>query len=1071
VTSGQGGQDYTATFVGGVDDIYEENDTFATARTITPGTYTNLVWNDEDWFKILVPVEDDGKDLKIRVKGIAAPSASPANDFDFRVMDGSGKLLGIVFSSTDDETLYISRLTPGWYYIGQYYNSAVGGVYSLTVEIGDAFGIGYVSGRVMDTQGHGLENVTIELQQEVSDWGKSWPCVTTDANGDFKAGYAPGRYRILYNSNTLVAYSMPWVVNANYAGMNSEDLVTLTAGQTLTGQDARLDQAGAITGRVTDPNGNPLGSLGAYVHVFDGNNRVVGSCYSGPDGTYLLSHLLPGNYKVRIRPTLNLNDLSYEWYSNASTVEDALPVPVQAGATTPNIDAQVENWADVEGYIEGHLADAAGNPVNDIVVTAYDSAGFAVASAGTGWNNEGYYRIRRLRTGQYRVFFNAGGTSRVSEYYPDKATLADAVPVTVQTGQTVSGIDARLDEAGAIAGRVTDASGDGIYNVNVFVTAVGSDRSFSATTNAAGNYTVGNILPGTYRVRFRPAGGDLAAEWYNDKSSFTLANDVVVAAGETVPDVNAQLTAVGGSITGQVTNGTDGLKRVLVYAYDSAKPNAAATTSLTREDGTYTLKRLPEGDVKVFFNSDYYLLGYGSEYYNDQAAHAAANPVPINLGQTTDNINAVLAPIPSLTILTGSLPAGLQFTPYEADLQAEGGRLFYFWDLAPGSDPLPAGLALNPNGRIIGIPLATGTYNLIVRLTDSTRPQQSDTQALTLNIGAYPGTGYMISGDIRIGSSGGPPLAGVVLEGLPGPPATNLQGSYATIVPAGYSGMARPFLAGYGFDPETDGYTDINANRPDQDYVAYKVTLDVATDWLPNGTEGQAYNEILVATGGTSPYTWALYSGILPDGLALAPDGTLSGTPLKTGTYEFTLRVTDSSGHAQRIYQTYSVTINSGSLISADPILIWKLNEGSGTTAIDSSGNNLNGILRNAVSYTTDCVGGWGFAAETAVDGWIEQFWGDNRNFYFANEATIMAYVKIADFDAPRRFIWKIQYSRPNVGWPYTIEIRFDIEGYKLVLHSTNRLFSGSLEEPDFRTEIDDPLLGQYRNYEFPVKT
>ncbi len=606
----------------------------------------------------------------------------------------------------------------------------------------------------------------------------------------------------------------------------------------MAGQDARLDQAGAITGRVVDPNGNPLGYIDAYVHVFDGNNRFVGGCFSAPDGTYVVSHLLPGNYKVRIRPNLNF---SYEWYSNASTVEEALPVPVQAGATTPNIDAQVENWADVEGYIEGHVTDATG-PLNDIVVTAYDSAGFAVASAGTDWNNEGYYRIRRLRPGQYRVFFNAGswGSNHVSEFYPDKATLAEAVPVQVQTGQTVSGIDAQLDDSGAITGRVTDASGNGIYNVNVFVTAPGSDRSFSATTNAAGNYTVGNILPGTYRVRFRPAGGDLAAEWYNDKSSFTLANDITVAAGETVPDVNAQLTAIGGSITGQVTNGSDGLKRVYIYAYDSAKPNAAITTTgLTRDDGTYTLKRLPAGDVKVFFNSDLNLLGYSSEYFNDQATHADANPVPTTLGETTKNINAVLAPIPGLAILTTTLPAGQQFAPYEAVLQAEGGRPFYLWALAPSSDPLPAGLTLNPNGRIIGTPLATGTYNLVLRLTDSTRPQQSDTQALTLSITQYSGSGYYISGHIYLDGNPLTPLAGVVLEGLPGPPATNLLGEYITYVPAGYSGMARPVLAGYGFDPETDGYTDITANRPDQDYVAYKVTLVVTTDWLPNGTEGQ----------------------------------------------------------------------------------------------------------------------------------------------------------------------------------------------------------------------------------------
>ncbi|MBE0710962.1 MAG: putative Ig domain-containing protein [Candidatus Aminicenantes bacterium] len=267
--------------------------------------------------------------------------------------------------------------------------------------------------------------------------------------------------------------------------------------------------------------------------------------------------------------------------------------------------------------------------------------------------------------------------------------------------------------------------------------------------------------------------------------------------------------------------------------------------------------------------------------------------------------------------------------------------------------------------------------------------------------------------------------------------------------------MARPVLAGYGFDPETDGYTDINTNRPDQDYVAYEVTLFVTTDWLPNGTEGQTYTQILGATGGTSPYTWSLYSGVLPDGLTLAPNGTLSGTPVKTGTYDFTVRVTDSGTPTQRVYQAYSVAVNPGSLLSSTPILVWKLNEGEGTTALDSSGRGLPGLLHDNVTYTNDAAGGWGYAAETAGYGWIEKSWGGDKTFYFANEATIMAYVKIADFSSSRRFVWKLQHDRTDRGFPYCFQAELSIEGSKLVIHSSNGLLKGAYESPSFATEVD----------------
>lgn len=74
--------------------------------------------------------------------------------------------------------------------------------------------------------------------------------------------------------------------------------------------------------------------------------------------------------------------------------------------------------------------------------------------------------------------------------------------------------------------------------------------------------------------------------------------------------------------------------------------------------------------------------------------------------------------------------------------------------------------------------------------------------------------------------------------------------------------------------------------------------LTIQTTVMGDGTLNQAYSANVVATGGTSPYVWSLHSGTLPPGLTLA--GTtglteiLSGTPTATGTYNFTIRITDT---------------------------------------------------------------------------------------------------------------------------------------------------------------------------------
>ena len=52
---------------------------------------------------------------------------------------------------------------------------------------------------------------------------------------------------------------------------------------------------------------------------------------------------------------------------------------------------------------------------------------------------------------------------------------------------------------------------------------------------------------------------------------------------------------------------------------------------------------------------------------------------------------------------------------------------------------------------------------------------------------------------------------------------------------------------------------------------------------LPSGTIGVAYNQTITASGGTSPYTFAVTSGSLPSGLSLDTSGILSGTPDTAG--------------------------------------------------------------------------------------------------------------------------------------------------------------------------------------------
>lgn len=84
------------------------------------------------------------------------------------------------------------------------------------------------------------------------------------------------------------------------------------------------------------------------------------------------------------------------------------------------------------------------------------------------------------------------------------------------------------------------------------------------------------------------------------------------------------------------------------------------------------------------------------------------------------------------------------------------------------------------------------------------------------------------------------------------------------------------------------------------------MTIAVSPTTVPNATNGTAYSQTLTASGGTGPYTFAVFSGALPAGLTLSSGGVISGTPTVGGYFSFTVRATDSlSANGEQAYVLY----------------------------------------------------------------------------------------------------------------------------------------------------------------------
>jgi 6-phosphogluconolactonase (cycloisomerase 2 family) len=265
-----------------------------------------------------------------------------------------------------------------------------------------------------------------------------------------------------------------------------------------------------------------------------------------------------------------------------------------------------------------------------------------------------------------------------------------------------------------------------------------------------------------------------------------------------------------------------------------------------------------------------------------------------NAGGSPQSVSLSGTGVSQLTVPATSLLAGMVGTTYNAVLQATGGKTPYTWTKASGN--LPTGVNLNgATGGISGTPTAAGTFTFTVSVKDAdgftaTSPTltimilpQLTVPAPSLPVGMV---GAVYNQTLQA-AGGATPYTWTKASGNL-PTGVNLNS-----VTGGISGT--PTAAGtFTFTvsvKDADGFT---ATSPTLTIVILSQLTIPATS-LPAGMVGTAYNAVLQATGGKTPYTWTKASGNLPTGVNLnSATGVISGTPTAAGTFTFTVSVKDT---------------------------------------------------------------------------------------------------------------------------------------------------------------------------------
>jgi PKD repeat protein len=423
--------------------------------------------------------------------------------------------------------------------------------------------------------------------------------------------------------------------------------ITLATAEKRTGVDIQMQRSASISGHVTRTGGAPAAGVcvGAYSETV--KNSLQGSAFTDSNGDFTIPGLSAGAYKLRYFSCSIPSGVWYQeqWYNAKPTWETATVLHIATSEARTGANATVVPAASISGHVTGPT----GAPATGACVIAWAPDVQSVSLGFAYVDSNGDYTMTGLVAGSYKLQFSScnGGLSYLTQFYNAKSTYAAADVITLATSEARTGVNQQLATAASITGRVTGPSGTGLAGVCVSATPVsfsGPTSTGFGTTDSAGNYKVVGLLPGSYKVEFYSCnGGDHVTQFYSRRSTLAAADTVTLSTSQTLPNVDAQMQAGGGSIAGRVTSIVTGapLPNVCVRAY-SVADGVAYSSALTNANGDYVLGGFPTGSYRLLFYDCSSSQSYLDQWYpGTDSSNAVA--IPVTLGQRSSTAaNAVM---------------------------------------------------------------------------------------------------------------------------------------------------------------------------------------------------------------------------------------------------------------------------------------------------------------------------------------------------------------------------------------------------------------------------------------------
>jgi hypothetical protein len=438
---------------------------------------------------------------------------------------------------------------------------------------------------------------------------------TSDAGGKFRLeNVDPGDYYFQVKRAGFVEQTYkPAAANS------SEGMLHLNAGQELHNIEFRLVPQGALSGKVVDEDGDPVGDamVSASRYSFASGHRTLAPVDTGQvndRGEFRLGKLPPGRYYLSAEvlaiaamanpappaPKDGGPETGYvaTYFPRTIDVSDAEPIEVKPGGDLPGFVIHMQKSRVVR--VKGTLLGADGKPLKQAQVMLMSGARPGSMRMASVNDPEGKFEIANVPPGTYMAMtmqLFGGGTS-------------GAPAVTMQTltvpSENITDVKLGTVPEATLSGKVTVA-GDGkvaFKGLSVMLEGEGEGFIMPATgrVDESGSFTLKKVATTKYQVSVMnvPAGTYLKSVQWNGREKLGEAIDF---SNGVSGDLLVTLGTDGAAFDAKVTNGDKPVAdaTVVLLPEDAAHRNSHTTHKESTDDaGHAAFKDVPPGNYLAF---------------------------------------------------------------------------------------------------------------------------------------------------------------------------------------------------------------------------------------------------------------------------------------------------------------------------------------------------------------------------------------------------------------------------------------------------------------------------------------